>query len=139
MRLAVLDTNVIISAGIKRGDAPAELILDWVLDGQVVAVTCPWVVAEYRTVIQRAKFLRYGFPPSWLEFLIEESLRLPEPAAWPLPVPDPKDAPFLALAKAAGAVLVTGNLKHFPESIRMGVPVLAPADYLAHLMATREP
>lgn len=31
MRLAVLDTNVIVSAGIKPGSAPATLIMDWVL------------------------------------------------------------------------------------------------------------
>jgi hypothetical protein len=37
---------------------------------------------------------------------------------------------FLALAKAAGAVLVTGNLAHFPERIREGVTVQGPAAYL---------
>jgi hypothetical protein len=60
-------------------------------------------------------------------------MRLPDPAPWPLALPEPKDAPFLALAHAAGAWLVTGNLKHFPKSARIGVTVLSPADYLAHL------
>ncbi len=137
MRLVVLDTNIIVSAGIKPGGAPAEIVMDWVLDGQVQAVTSPWIVGEYREVVQRAKFRRYGFPPRWLEFLIEESLRMPDPAAWPHLSPDPKDGPFLALAHAAGAWLVTGNLKHFPESGREGVVVLSPADYLAHLVGTK--
>ncbi|MGD0547132.1 MAG: hypothetical protein ABR991_04815 [Terracidiphilus sp.] len=39
----------------------------------------------------------------------------------------------MALALAAGAWLVTGNLKHFPETARKGVRVLSPAGYLAHL------
>ena len=133
MRLVVLDTNVIVSAAIKPGSAPATLVMDWVLEGQVQAVTSPWIVDEYREVAQRAKFRRYGFPPRWLEFLIEESLRLPDPMAWSIPGPDPKDMPFLALAHEAGAWLVTGNLKHFPETVRNGVTVLSPSEYLTHL------
>lgn len=133
MRFAVLDTNVIVSAGVAPGGAPSKLILEWALRGKIQAVTSASVVAEYWEVARREKFRRYGFPPYWLEFLIEESLRLEDPAPWPLGLPDPKDAPFLALAHAAGAWLATGNLKHFPASARKGVTVLSPADYLAHL------
>lgn len=138
MRLAVLDTNVIVSAGINREGPPARLMMDWVLEGLVQVVTSSWIVDEYREVARRAKFFRYDFPPIWLEFLIDESLRLPDPGAWPHPGPDPKDLPSLALAHAAGAWLVTGNLKHFPANIRNGVTVLSPADYLAHLVAGGE-
>ncbi len=137
MRLVVLDTNVIVSAGIKPGSVPATLIMEWVLDGQIQVVTSPWIVEEYREVAQRAKFRRYGFPPHWLEFLIDESLRLPDPAAWPLRGPDPKDMSFLSLAHESGAWLVTGNLKHFPETLRGDVEVLSPRDYLTHLTAGR--
>ena len=133
MRLAVLDTNVIVSAGIKPGSAPATLVMDWVLEGLVQVVTSPWVVREYQEVVRRPRFQRYGFPPLWLEFLIDESLRLPDPTAWAERGPDPKDLPFLALARVAGAWLVTGNIKHFPETFRDGVRVLSPAEYLAHL------
>lgn len=134
MRLAVFDTNVIVSAAIKREGAPAKLVMDWVLEGQVQLVTCPSIVTEYREVVRREKFHRYGFPPLWLEFMIEESLRLPAPQTWPHRVPDSKDSMFLALAHAAGAWLVTGNLKHFPEAGRNGVAVFSPAAYLAHLL-----
>ncbi len=133
MRLAVLDTNVIVSAGIKPGSAPATLVMDWVLEGRLQIVTSPWIVAEYREVVRRPKFQPYGFPPQWLEFLIDESLQLPDPAASMERGPDAKDFPFLALARLAGAWLVTGNLRHFPESFRQGVKVISPAEYLAHL------
>jgi putative PIN family toxin of toxin-antitoxin system len=139
MRLVVLDTNVIVSAGIKPGSVPARIVMDWALEGRLQVVTSPWIVGEYREVTQRAKFRRYGFPPQWIEFLIEESLHLPDPAPWPYPGPEPKDAPFLALANATGAWLVTGNLKHFPAPVREGVSVLAPGDYLAHLLGTGQP
>ena len=136
MRLAVLDTNVVISAGIKPGSAPARIVMEWALEGRIQIVTSPWVVGEYREVVRRAKFKRYGFPPPWLEFLIEESLLLPDPAPWPLEGPDPKDVPLLAVAHEAGAWLVTGNLRHFPETVRGGVRVIQPSDFLAHLTGT---
>ena len=103
------------------------------LDGQIQVVTCRWVVSEYREVVRRAKFRRYGFPPGWLEFLIEESLRLPDPALWAKRGPEPEDLPFLALAHVAGAWLVTGNIKHFPVGVRNGVTVISPAEYLERL------
>jgi uncharacterized protein len=134
MKLVVLDTNVIVSAGIAPGGAPAKLLFGWVLKGKVQVAVGPAVVAEYREGARRPKFRRYGFPPLWLEFLIEESLWLPDPESWVQPSPDTKDTPFLALAQAAGAWLVTGNLKHFPDAARNGVTVLSPGDYLAHLL-----
>ena len=133
MRLIVLDTNVLVSAGINPDGPPAKIVVDLVLGGTVQTVTSPSVTAEYREVFRRAKFFRYEFPPLWLEFLIDESMQLPEPALWPHSCPDPKDAVFLALAKAAGAWLVTGNLKHFPVRGRAGVRVVSPAEYLAIL------
>jgi uncharacterized protein len=139
VRLVVLDTNIIVSAGIRSDNVPAKLVMDWVLDGQVQLVTSPWIVEEYRAIVARPKFHRFGFPPLWLEFLIEESMHLPDPVRWPHVGPDPKDMPFLALAHSAGAWLVTGNLRHFPEEIREGVTVLSPTDYLAHLMKSAKP
>jgi uncharacterized protein len=35
MRLVVLDTNIIVSSGIKPGSAPAKPVMDWVLEGQI--------------------------------------------------------------------------------------------------------
>ena len=134
MRLIVLDTNVIVSAAINPAGVPAKIVADHVLCGRIHIVTSLKVAAEYREVVGRAKFHRYGFPPLWLEYLIEESMRLPDPESWSSICPDPKDTPFIALAHAAGAWLVTGNLKHFPEPVRGGVTVISPADYLAHLV-----
>jgi uncharacterized protein len=139
VRLVVLDTNVIVSAAIKPEGAPAKLVNDWILEGRVQVVTCPLIVEEYRAILERPKFHRFGFPPLWLEFLIDESMRLPDPAKWPHRGPDPKDIQFLALAHDAGAWLVTGNLRHFPEKIREGVMVLSPTDYLAHLLKETSP
>ena len=105
MRLVVIDTNVMVSAGINPLGALARLILDCVLGGQVEAVICPWIAGEYREVGRREKLVRYAFPPKWLEHLIATGFELPDPPEWPHDLPDPKDAVFLALAKASGAWL----------------------------------
>ena len=134
MQKIVLDTNVLVSAGIKKNSIPYKLVMDYALRGHVQIMTCRSVLAEYRNVLGRSKFADYDFPPKWLERLIQISQQLPEPPRWPHPLPDPTDAPFLALAHASGAWLVTGNLKHFPEPSRGGVHVLSPDRYLARLL-----
>ena len=53
MKLAVFDTNVIISAGVSPEGPPAKLVMDWVLRAQLAVATCPWIVEEYRTVVRR--------------------------------------------------------------------------------------
>lgn len=63
--------------------------------------------------------------------LLQVAFHEPEPAPWPLIGPDSDDLVFLALAKATGAVLMTGNLGNFPEAIRDGVDVRSPGKYLA--------
>jgi predicted nucleic acid-binding protein len=56
-----------------------------------------------------------------------------EPVA-PLPVaanlPDPSDLPFLEVAASAEAVLVTGNLRHFPKKAAGRVAVISPAELI---------
>jgi putative PIN family toxin of toxin-antitoxin system len=137
MKLIVLDTNVIISARLSPGGAPATLVMEYVLTGRVQLATCPSVIQEYLEVAHRSKFARFQFPPPWLEELIEESLQSSDPEPWPLALPDRADAVFLALAHASGAWLVTGNLKHFPKSARCGVTVISPAEYLGDLEKER--
>lgn len=71
MRLAVLDTNVLVSAGLKLDSVPYRLVMGGVFAGQVQAVTCAAIIREYREVLWRPKFTRHGFPPDWIEGLIE--------------------------------------------------------------------
>jgi predicted nucleic acid-binding protein len=135
MRLAVFETNVIVSAAFEPQGAPSRLVRDWVLLGHVHIVTSPAILTEYRDVMCRPKFSRHGFPPAWLDLLVEESLQLPHPPDWPHNLPDRDDSPFLSVAHKARACLVTGNMKHFPETVRNGVEVIRPVEYLTFLMS----
>jgi len=136
LRLVVLDTNILVSAGLKATGLEADL-LDRVLDDELILLTCPQVVLEYREVLHRPKFRRFGFPPHWLENLLKLAHhRLEDPPAWPMPGPDPDDLVFLALARSMDATLVTGNLKDYPERIRRGTTVLNARGYLEALKAS---
>ena len=128
MRLAVLDTNVVVSAALQRLGPSAQIVWE-ALEGRIKLVTCPLVIAEYREVVHRPRLVKKGLPPEWLDFLVDQSLQLPDPPAWPLAGPDPDDLVFLALAKHSGAVLVTGNLADYPEAIWDAVQVLSPKAY----------
>ena len=131
-RLVVLDTNILVSAGLTQGP-PAQLV-DLALRRELSIILCPGILQEYLEVMHRPKFEKARFPPGWLDRLLALATRLPlDPPAWPLALPDTKDAVFLALAKSAGAVLVTGNLKHFPPETRQGIEVFAPREFLERL------
>ncbi|TVR17493.1 MAG: PIN domain-containing protein [Planctomycetota bacterium] len=133
--LAVLDTNVIVSAGIRPGSIPARIV-EAILDGTVMPVVCPAIGQEYYNVVTRSKFVRWDFPPVWLAGLIDMAHRLDQdPPPWPLIGPDPDDLIFLALAHATGATLVTGNTTDFPKRIRKDVVVMTPSAYVQHLTA----
>ena len=51
----------------------------------------------------------------------------------PVPLPDPDDEPFLAVAGATDSTLVTGNLKHYPPRSRHGVTVQTPRELVDRL------
>lgn len=129
-RAVVLDTNIIVSAGIHLG-GPSGAIVELVLDGELLMFTSPTIIEEYVEVLARDRFAQYMFPPVWLPRLLRVTTLHPvDPAPWPVPGPDGDDLVFLALAKRVNAVLVTGNLKDHPEAIRQGVVVLSPREYL---------
>jgi putative PIN family toxin of toxin-antitoxin system len=133
MRLVVLDTNVIVPAGIKLNGFPAQIVQSVIQEATIQIAVSPTIIAEYRRVAQYSKFAQYGFPPQWLEFLIESALRFPDGEPWPHPLPDSDDARFLSLAHKTGAWLITGNLKHYPVDLREEVTVHTPAEYIAIL------
>jgi putative PIN family toxin of toxin-antitoxin system len=133
MRLVVLDTNVIVSAGIKPKSFPAQIVQSVIQEANIQIVVSSSIVAEYRRVSRYSKFAQYDFPPQWLEFLIESALRFPDGQPWPHPLPDPADECFLSLAHKTGAWLITGNLKHYPVELRDGVTVHTPAAYVSIL------
>ena len=117
---AVIDTNVIVSAFMKEGSVPDQIIA-YMLNGTIVPLVNDAIVEEYREVLHRSKF---HFKENTVDsFLLEISQRGIFLDGWEADIllPDPKDAVFYAVVMEArpekDAYLVTGNLRHFPEDV----------------------
>ena len=114
---AVLDTNVVVSALLKDGSAPSQ-VLNEALNGCIIPVLNSDILNEYGEVLLRKKF---GFSEqNVIKFITELSKRALFIKAAPTNeiFPDPDDAVFYEVVMQAqdkeNAYLVTGNLKHFP-------------------------
>lgn len=125
----VLDTNVVVSGVLSEMGPPGQL-LDLVLDGTLVLVVEPRILGEYREVLARPKL---HLDPTIVGTLLEaiDSIGFPVTASpWPYRLADPDDEIFIAAAAAGVAVLVTGNMAHFPSACRAEVRVLTPREAL---------
>jgi len=123
----VLDTNVIVS-GLLSAEAPPGRILDALLDRRLKLAYDDRIEAEYRDVLARPKFridrIRLGAFLAVLQY----QTHLHAASIHGLDASDPDDTKFLEVAAASrDRVLVSGNLRHFPQSGRKSVTVLAPA------------
>lgn len=84
----------------------------------------------YEEVLSRPKF---KFPEVVVKQVLLAMLVQQHVVALPWkhqPLPDPDDVMFLEVAEASGGILVTGNVKHYPEDKRGNVLVLTPVEWL---------
>lgn len=132
--VAVIDTNVLVSALLKWDSVPGK-ILNAIFEGDVIPVYNEEILNEYQIVLSREKFhfskdkitevlyqIRIlGIPETELVHVIES-------------MPDPKDVVFYSIALAHGRTekthLVTGNIKHFPSS----PIVMSPRDFVEKVL-----
>jgi predicted nucleic acid-binding protein len=123
----VIDTNVFVAAGFHRESAAAR-ILRLVGEGALRMVWNSATQEETRHILERIP------PLSWIEIapLFREGERFEgEAAADEYPqIPDPDDRKFAALARAAGAVLITQDSDLLGQPQRLDVLVLTPKEYL---------
>jgi len=114
MNKVVLDTNILVSALLANG-APA-VIVDMVADGKLIPIYNDLIISEYWDVLQRPKF---NFPSIQVSRLVSNVVRVGivvevnEPSV--IPMTDEDDRVFYDTAKASGAFLITGNIKHYPR------------------------
>ena len=126
----VLDTNVLVAAGFRRGSASAR-VLDAVRRG---ALRLVWDGATRR---ETERIVRKIPPLSWdavapLFRPADEWTGPTDPRAFAL-VPDPDDRKFAALAAAAGATLVTMDDHLLADRDRLAATVLTPGELLRRL------
>lgn len=128
----VLDTNVLVS-GILTPGGVCHRVLELVRDGALTPCVDGRILEEYEAVFRYPKLSPVLAPArEILSFFRGAAIRV---GAAPLSadLPDASDLPFLEVASAASAVLVTGNGRHFPIRARGSVTVMTPAGLLDHL------
>jgi putative PIN family toxin of toxin-antitoxin system len=128
----VLDTNVVVSAALTPHGACARIV-DLLLAGAFELCADDRILGEYDAVLRRPRF---GFAAGDVAALMDvlRCVAIPVTAAPVATVlPDPDDLPFLEVAATAEAILVTGNLRHFPKKDCQGVAVLSPKEFLERL------
>lgn len=113
--LVVADTNILVSALLT--DGPPARIVDLIAEGKIRPCFDDRILAEYWDVLSRPKF---GFPSARINRLIHDIVRIGfgiDAVSSPgeISMPDESDRGFYDIAKAADAILITGNIKHYPD------------------------
>ncbi|MCL1858867.1 MAG: putative toxin-antitoxin system toxin component, PIN family [Oscillospiraceae bacterium] len=125
MKNVVVDTNIIISAAISVNGNPA-VIMDLVSDKAIQAYYNDEILDEYKRVLayERLKI----DPAKQVEIIekIKEVGILIKPEKSNLPLPDESDRIFYDTAQEVGAILITGNIKHYPDEEF----ILTPSEYI---------
>ena len=125
----VLDTNVLVS-GLITVHGVCARIVDRMLAEDFQVCVDGRILAEYASVLARPKLaIPFGVRHDVLEFVRYRSARV-DPAPLAAALPDATDLPFLEVALEADAVLVTGNLRHFPKRSCKRVTVIRPREFL---------
>ena len=128
----VIDTNVLVSGLLTRDGVCGQIIelgyqklISWQIDRRILD--------EYRDVLFRPKFGMVADDVYETVDTIEECGEFVTALPLDVNLPDISDLPFLEVAHASEAVLVTGNIRHFPKRLRKGVIVLTPRQFLQSL------
>jgi predicted nucleic acid-binding protein len=98
-----------------------------IAEGKILPCFDDPILSEYWDVLSRPKF---GFSPAQINRLVHGIIRsghgIEAPVPSEFPMPDENDRKFYDVAKSSGAILITGNTKHFPQEPF----ILAPANFL---------
>jgi len=115
---AVIDTNVLVSALLsKKVDASTVIVLDALFCSKIVPVFNDEIISEYLEVLHRPKFhFSEQLITTVLRSITDNGVRSDRFDTGEK-LPDPKDLVFYEVVMAKqkeGAMLVTGNMRHFP-------------------------
>ena len=125
MRLVVIDTNILVSA-LWSNDGNPFKIVEMIFTNEITPCLNSDILDEYSEVLHRKKL---GFPAGKVKDLLGEITKngiFLSSDKSTIKFVDESDRKFFDLAKSNNAVLITGNIKHYP----LEQFVLNPHDYL---------
>jgi putative PIN family toxin of toxin-antitoxin system len=125
---AVLDTNILVSSLITLNGNCAS-ILKLAVERKILIFYSAEILNEYKRVLHHP---RLSFAPRKIKTHINLILRkgvAMETKTSAIEMTDESDRKFYDLHKAADAILITGNMKHFP----MEDSIMKPADFMEYI------
>ncbi len=132
MHSIVLDTNILISAILRKG-FPYKILHGLVAPNKVRLLISSEILNEYEAVIAYTRFSKYkDFAASAKDVLrhVKRVAISHKPSIKLEVIKDADDNKFLELAVSAGAdFLITGNSKDFTFSEFRGVRIISPGEY----------
>ena len=115
MKKVVLDTNIIVSALWSEAGKPAR-IFEMFLKGEITICYDCRILIEYKEVLNRPglafKRTKIG---NIINRIRNDGIAIVAQSC-DLPFVDEDDRMFYEVAKECGAVLITGNIRHYPTS-----------------------
>ena len=128
MIYAVIDTNVLVSALITHNPTSAtSKVVRLLLEEKFTPLYDKDVIEEYQEVLHRPKFkLLPGVADALIAHIMEHGIEVSR-TSFPIPMPDEDDRVFYEISLSTeDSFLVTGNLKHYPQTPN----VVSPTDFL---------
>jgi len=113
MLKVVLDTNVVVSGLMSPNGNPAQ-ILNLVTDEKLKICYSSEIMLEYIDVLSRPQFKFDSEDRSSFLQGVKQFGLLSSPLTSIIPLPDEDDRYFYDVAKSCDAILITGNIKHYP-------------------------
>lgn len=121
----VIDTNIIISAALSPSGNPAKII-DMVFEDKLQIFYSLQILSEYKEVLLRPRLKIDTQTQIDILSAIGEVGTLIEPTISNIPFIDESDRIFYDTAKASRAILISGNIKHYPNEAF----IMTPSDFL---------
>jgi putative PIN family toxin of toxin-antitoxin system len=126
MSKIVLDTNIIISALLSPDGNPAKILSLISVSDDIQLFYSVEILSEYRRVLSYPRLNISEEKKLRAVWLIETFGTLIKPPTSTMLLPDESDRIFYDTAHESGAILVTGNTKHYPVEAF----IMTPSDFL---------
>jgi putative PIN family toxin of toxin-antitoxin system len=122
----VIDTNVIISAALSPLGNPSKIVELISSNENIQLYYSTEVISEYMEVLSRPRFnIAADEQARYLEKIKEKGVQI-SPTTSSIALPDESDRVFYDAAREVGAILITGNTKHYPNEPF----VMTPAEFI---------
>ena len=125
MQKVVIDTNVVISSNLSLSGNPGEIMRQF-YSGVLQLFYTSEILTEYKRVLAYKKFNFAIETQTAILRAIEIGGTLVAPPTSTIPFNDEADRIFYDTAKFSKAILITGNMRHYPADSF----IMTPADFI---------